>query len=330
MLRQSVIALPFAMLLVGCEAESGPLPRSKVLSPEKVSSIAATIQTKHPSLSGELRDKVLSTVVQSIDNMVFVEGGQFDMGDFRWACEYDEKDVCTWPCGQEPEQLCNISRNGDDDFVHPVKLSSYYLSKFQVSLGDFDLFFIANGKPLFDAEKRQRDDLKFRYHSDLPAPTQSWHEAQNYCGWLGKLSGYAVDLPTEAQWEYAARSRGQHVLFPTDSGSLDYGKNFPLDDEGDNFSITKFAPNPLGIYGLAGNSTDWVSDWYDQDYYKNSPLENPKGPSSGTQKIRRGSTVLEASLSSGAIVRRWAVEPSSDRYSGGTSFRCAIQRNTPL
>ena len=72
MLRQLVLALPVLMLMAGCEAESGPLPPSKTLSPEKVASIAATIKTKHPDLSAEIRGKVLSTVVQSIDNMVFV------------------------------------------------------------------------------------------------------------------------------------------------------------------------------------------------------------------------------------------------------------------
>ncbi|MFJ2289352.1 formylglycine-generating enzyme family protein [Pseudomonas iridis] len=329
-LRQSLLALPFIMLLGGCEAESGSLPSSKNLSPEKVASIAATVKAKYPDLSSELRDKVLQTVVQSIDNMVFVEGGQFDMGDFGWACEYDEKDVCAWPCGQEPEQLCNISRNGDDDFVHPVTLTSYYFSKYQVSLGDFDVFFTAKGLPLFDAEKRNREDLKFRYQSDLPAPTQSWQQAKDYCEWLGELSAYAVDLPSEAQWEYAARNRGQHILFPTDSGSLDYGKNFPLDDEGNNFPISRFAPSPLGIYGIAGNSTDWVNDWYSKDYYQNSPLKNPKGPSTGLKRIRRGSTVLEAPLSSAPLVRRWAVDPSNDRFSGGTSFRCSIQSDQKL
>ncbi|MFG6205963.1 formylglycine-generating enzyme family protein [Pseudomonas retamae] len=325
MLRQFVLALPALMLLVGCDAESGPLPPSKNLSPERVASIAETVKARYPDLSAELRDKVLNTVVQSIDNMVFVEGGQFDMGDFGWICEYDEKDVCTWPCGQEPEQLCNISRNTDDDFVHPVKLSSYYLSKFQVTLGEFDVFFAAKGMPLFDSEKRKREDLKFRYQANLPAPTQSWQQAKDFCLWLGSMSGYPFDLPSEAQWEYAARNRGQHILFPTDSGNIDYGRNFPLDDESSNFPIDRFAPNPLGIYGVAGNSTDWVNDWYSQDYYQNSPLENPQGPSAGFKRIRRGSTVLEAPLSSAPLVRRWAVEPTGDRFSGGTSFRCAIQ-----
>ena len=330
MLRHSVLSLSFIALLLGCEAQSGSLPSSKSLSAEKVASIAATIKAKYPELSSEMRGKVLSMVVTSIDNMVFVEGGQFDMGDFGWKCEYDEKNVCTWPCGQEPEQLCNISGNGDDDFVHPVKLSSYYLSKFQAALGDFDLFFVVNNKPLYDLKYREREDLRFRYQSNLPAPTKDWQEASDYCQWLGDLSGYAVTLPTEAQWEYAARSRGQHVLFPTDSGSLDYGKNFPIEDEEKNFPVDRFAPNPLGIYGLAGNSTDWVSDWYEKNYYENSPLENPQGPELGTQRIRRGSTVLEAPLSAAPIVRRWAASTAQKYTASDTSFRCAIQKSEPL
>jgi sulfatase modifying factor 1 len=329
-IRPYALALASTMLLTGCGAESGSLPSSQSMSPEKVASIATTIKTKYPDLSSELRDKVLHTVVQSIDNMVFVEGGQFDMGDFGWICEYDEKDVCTWPCGQAPEQLCNISGKGDDDFVHPIKLSSYYLSKYQATLGDFDLFFVANGEPLYDEEYRKREDLKFRYQSDLPAPTKRWQEANDYCQWLGDLSGYVVDLPTEAQWEYAARSRGQHLLFPTDTGSLDYGKNFPIEDEEHNFPVGRFAPNQLGIYGLSGNSTDWVSDWYDDNYYKNSPLENPQGPESGTQRIRRGSTVLEAPLSAAPMVRRWATNPVQKYHASDTGFRCAIQTSAPL
>jgi len=329
-LRQFVLALPALFFLAGCEAESGSLPVSKSLTPEKVASIAETIKTKYPNLSSEMREKVLNTVVQSIDNMVFVDGGQFDMGDFGWACEYDETDVCTWPCGQEPEQLCNISPNGDDDFVHSVKLSGYYLSKFQATLRDFDLFFVVNNKPLFDQKYREREDLKFRYQPDLPAPTQDWQEASDYCQWLGDLSGYTVRLPTEAQWEYAARSRGEHLLFPTDTGSLDYGKNFPLEDEENNFPVDRFAPNSLGIYGLSGNSTDWVSDWYGKDYYKNSPHENPKGPEFGTQKIRRGSTVLEAPLSAAPMIRSWAASSPQKYHTSDTSFRCAVQTDGPL
>lgn len=325
MLRQFVIALPALMVLVGCEAESGSLPASKTLSPEKITSIAATVKTKYPDLSTELHDKVLNTVVQSIDNMVFVEGGQFDMGDFGWICEYDEKDVCTWPCGQEPEQLCNISSDGNDDFVHFVKLSGFYFSKYQVSLKEFDLFFNAKGLPLFDSEKRNREDLKFRYQPDLPAFTKSWQEAKDYCVWLAELSGYPIDLPTEAQWEFVARNGGKHILFPTDTGSLDFGKNYPNEGGGQTFPIDRFPPNPLGVFGLAGNATDWVNDWYGEDYYRHSPAENPKGPETGIYKVKRGSYYPEGPMSAASVVRRWPDNPQQDAYYPGTGFRCSVQ-----
>ncbi|WDH35665.1 formylglycine-generating enzyme family protein [Pseudomonas chlororaphis] len=329
-LRQLIFSLPAMLFLVGCEAESGSLPSSKSLSPEKIASIAATIKTKYPNISSDQRNKVLATVVQSIDNMVFVEGGQFDMGDFGWACEYDEKDVCNWPCGQKPEQLCNISRNGDDDFVHAVKLSSYYLAKFQTTIGEFDTFFISQNKELFDAEYREREDLKQMYSPKLPAPTKSWQEAKDYCQWLGGLSGYPVDLPTEAQWEFAARNRGLHILFPTNNGNLIAGKNFPVEGEGETFVVDRFSPNPLGIYNLSGNATDWVNDWYAKDYYQKSPVDNPQGPKSGTQKVKRGSNYPEAPLSAAPIVRRWPENPNQDAYYPGTGFRCSIQSDKSL
>ncbi|MFQ6572215.1 formylglycine-generating enzyme family protein [Pseudomonas sp. UM16] len=313
------------LLLAGCQAQSIPLPKSQKLSPDKVAQIAATIEQKYPKLSTELRSKLLNTVVQSLDNMVFVEGGEFQMGDFGWPYDDDPTNLCEWPCGVEPERMGRITMFGNDDFVHPVKLNSYYLSKFQVKLQDFDLFFTVHGKPLFDAEYRSRKDLQYLFQANLPAPTKSWQEAKYYCNWLGQLSGYAVDLPTEAQWEYAARNRGRHVVFPTDNGSLNYGRNFPEPDEMDTFPVDRFVPNPLGIYNLSGNATDWVNDWYDKDYYRYSPIENPQGPDTGTQRIRRGTSVLEDTIATASAVRRWGVEPLQKDYHPTLSFRCSIQ-----
>ncbi|WP_256220585.1 SUMF1/EgtB/PvdO family nonheme iron enzyme [Pseudomonas sp. P1.8] len=242
----------------------------------------------------------------SLDNMVFVEGGEFQMGDFGWPFDDNPTNMCDWPCGVEPERMGRISRDADDDYVHLVKLSSYSFSKFQVTLRDFDLFFIAQGKPLFDAEYRERENLKFkRFAPNLPAPVKSWQEAKDYCGWLGGLSGFPVDLPTEAQWEYAARNRGQWVMFPTDNGSLNYGRNFPNPGSGRTFAVDSFVPNPLGIYNLSGNATDWVNDWYGKNYYRNSPVENPTGPETGTLRIRRGSNYPEEPVFSASTVRRW-------------------------
>ena len=332
MVKQIFLPLCTLLLLAGCQAQTSPLPKSQKLSPDKVAEIAATIDQKYPKLSTEVRGRLLNTVVQSLDNMVFVEGGEFQMGDFGWPYDDDPTNMCDWPCGVDPDRMGHISMDGDDDFVHPVKLSSYHLSKFQTTLADFDLFFIAQGKPLFDAEYRKREDLQEKlYAPKLPAPVQSWQEAKDYCGWLGRLSGFPVDLPTEAQWEYAARNRGQHVAFSTDNGSLNYGRNFPTSGKGKRtFAVDSFVPNPLGIYNLSGNATDWVNDWYDKDYYRHAPLENPTGPETGALRIRRGSGYGEDPLLSASTVRRWADEPVRKRHAPGHSFRCSMQSDQPL
>ena len=333
LIRQILLPIGTFMLLAGCQAQNTPLPKSQKLSVDKVAEIAATIEQKYPKLSSEVRGRVLNTVVQSLDNMVFVEGGEFLMGDFGWPHNDDPKNMCDWPCGVDPSRMGPISMGADNKFVHPVKLSSYSLSKFQTTLGDFDLFLIAQGKPLFDLEYRKREDLKeVLYAPDLPAPTQSWQEAKDYCGWLGALSGIPVDLPTEAQWEYAARNRGQHVAFSTDNGSLDYGRNFPTSGKGKRltFAVDSFVPNPLGIYNLSGNATDWVNDWYDKDYYRHSPLHNPMGPETGSLRVLRGSNYPEDPLLSASTVRRWAEVPVRERHVPGFSFRCSIQSDHPI
>ncbi|HDS1735287.1 TPA: SUMF1/EgtB/PvdO family nonheme iron enzyme [Pseudomonas putida] len=316
--------------MTACQGNSHSFPISQKLSPEKVNQIFKTVENNYPHLSSEVRAKILKTVVQSLDNMVFVEGGEFQMGDFGWPYDDDPTDLCDWPCGVDPDRMGNITMFGDDDFVHPVRLSSYYISKFQTTLADFDLFFTAQEKPLFGLEHRNRPDLQHRYRPNIPTSTKSWQEAKDYCGWLGQLSGYPVDLPTEAQWEYAARNRGQHLAFPTDNGSLNYGRNFPHPNERNTFPVDAFLPNPLGLYNLSGNAADWVNDWFGEDYYRHSPIVNPQGPETGTQKARRGANIGESPLLSASTVMRFPSDPVRKYYSPESSFRCAIQYQEPL
>ncbi|MBU1331984.1 MAG: formylglycine-generating enzyme family protein [Gammaproteobacteria bacterium] len=325
-----ILTLFFPLLAVGCQAQSQPLPKSEKLSPEKVAAIAERIDARYPKLSDDLRRQMLSTVVRSLDEMVFIEGGEFEMGDFGAPCDFDQTNMGTWPYGYEPDELCPITGKFDDDYLHQVRLSSYYLSSYQVSHGDFDLFRTSQGLTLFDAEYRDREDLKDMFRKDNPAPAKTWQESKNYCLWLGDLSGYPVDLPTEAQWEFAARNRGQYVQYPTDTGSLDYGRNIPRDEQTDVLPLGQFAPSPLGLYDMAGNATDWVNDWYAPDYYRYSPAENPQGPETGVKKIRRGSNISELNWQSANTVRRWADEPVQNGHFLGNSFRCAIQVDQPL
>ena len=322
--------LSLCVLIAGCEAQSSVLPTSDKLSENKVAEIAERVEARYPDLSRTLRDQIIATVVRSLDDMVFIEGGEFEMGDFGTLCNYDPSNMGVWPYGHEPDRLCPITPERHDDHLHQVRLSSYHLSRYQTRLKDFDLYRTSLGLPLFDEEYREREDLQSYFNPDNPSPTKTWQEAKDYCGWLNELSGLPVDLPTEAQWEFAARSRGQYIQYPTSNGNLDQGHNILRDEETEVRPVGEFPPNPLGLFDMTGNSTDWVDDWYSEDYYQYSPLKDPSGPETGTQKIRRGTNYAQTLWMGANTVQRWNHDPVMNNYYPGASFRCAIQSGKRL
>ncbi|MCX9154500.1 formylglycine-generating enzyme family protein, partial [Niveibacterium sp. 24ML] len=102
--------------------------------------------------------------------------------------------------------------------------------------------------------------------------------------------------PTEAQWEYAARSRGQFFMIPTDDGHIDFGRNVPYGAQAERlhqgrlwrYPIGLFPPNPLGAYDMQYNGKEWVLDWYAPKAYEQSANQDPAGPVAGTRKVVRG------------------------------------------
>ncbi|THB54970.1 formylglycine-generating enzyme family protein, partial [Klebsiella pneumoniae] len=112
-----------------------------------------------------------------------------------------------------------------------------------------------------------------------------------------KESDKNIDLPTEAQWEYAARSRGQYLPFSTNNGNFELGSNIPeqkkLDEYTDGYGfpiypIGKYPPNPLGLYDMGLSGAERSNDWYSTDYYSHSPVYDPQGPVKGNEKVLRG------------------------------------------
>ena len=130
---------------------------------------------------------------------------------------------------------------------------------------------------------------------NLPANHVNWDEAMEFCRKLSQKEGLTYTLPTEAQWEYACRAGTKTAFSFGDSESklkdyAWYGKSlsFPDNLEGKTDSVGQKKPNAFGLYDTHGNVTEWCSDWYDGDYYKNSPEVDPTGPDSGDFRVIRG------------------------------------------
>ena len=245
-----------------------------------VASLAAGLLTGCDQGNTTGSEKAAKALVdKSVSNMVPVQGGEFLMGDF----------------GPLVGQKLPFSIQQDDKTLHKVILSDFSISKYKVTNDDFNVYLKVTDKknpPVDILAKRHPSLLK----GDYPAGV-IWQQAKDYCQWLGKESGKKIDLPTEAQWEYAARSRGQYLPFATNNGNFELGSNIPeqkkLDEYTDGYGfpiypIGKYPPNPLGLYDMGLSGAEWSNDWYSTDYYSHSPIYDPQGPVKGNEKVLRG------------------------------------------
>jgi sulfatase modifying factor 1 len=177
---------------------------------------------------------------------------------------------------------CAAGRD-DEKPVHRVWVDAFELGAYQVTNEEYGSFVAATRA----AEPMNWKNENFD-GARMPVVAVSWHEAASYCEWLSGATGKVYRLPSEAEWERAARGGEEGLLYPWGDGAPetvpDYAKRWKLGPE----RVGLYAANAYGIYNLGDNVHEWCADWYDDGYYAGSPERNPLGPASGVRRASRG------------------------------------------
>jgi len=192
---------------------------------------------------------------------------------------------------------------------HPVYLDGYWIDKTEVTNAMFARFVDATG---YDA-RIWRNAASGK--SDHPVVLVNWHDASAYCEWAGRK------LPTEAQWEKAARGTDGR-RYPWGNGAPAASRSNFDDNVGGTTPVGSYpaGASPYGAMDMAGNVLEWVADWYNGEYYTVSPRENPTGPATGQDRLLRGGSCYNDAWGLRSSCRYIDVPVNLGSYVG---FRCA-------
>jgi len=286
-----------------------PLPtmtNSMVPSPTKTSTRVPSptltfVPTYTPSLTPDPRLGIISTQISPVDGMVlvYIPAGEFQMG--------------------------SEEGNDNESPVHEVYLDAFWMDEHEVTLGQYQEFMATAD---YSVEARYFEEFCRGAGEDSPVACVNRYDASAYCEWAGKR------LPTEAEWEKAARGGLEERIYP-------WGDQAPVCTKGAvngaQFSscggkfvpVKSFSPNNYGLYDMAGNVGEWVSDWYDENYYQDYPVENPQGPGVGDYSVLRGGAFIDIKdLAYGVrVALRYKEVPSVMYFNVG--FRCASSSEIP-
>jgi formylglycine-generating enzyme required for sulfatase activity len=228
------------------------------------------------------------------DGMVLIPAGEFTMG--RTKLTPDDKTT------MRPQVLL------DDRPDHKVRLDAYRMDRTEVTHQQYARFIQATGrKPPYHWLGGKMPEGA----ADVPVYNVDWDDAKAYCTWAGKR------LPTEAEWERAARGGKDGLSYPW--GDKADPKLALYNVQTGPEPVGKRPPNDFGLFDMAGGVSEWTADWFEREYYKTSPAENPKGPEKGLYKVIRGGAWSDSPARITVFFRNW-VRPNQRTPNIG--FRC--------
>lgn len=237
-------------------------------------------------LSHEISDSQRAILNDLLSNMVYVEGGTFNMG-----CQNEI------PSGTNYVNLYGLNQN-----IHEVTLDDFYISPYEVTQELWQTFMANNPSEYRDAKK--------------PVENISWNDAISFCEAMSRLTSLKVSLPSEAEWEFAARGgkRSCGYIYPGSNNCEEVAHY----KETETFAIGGMKPNELGLYDMAGNVAEYCLDFYSEEY-PTIAIKNPLGPSIGTEHVIRGGSF-----------NSWDYECCSYARSYGSTNGTMIKDNTGL
>lgn len=182
---------------------------------------------------------------------VAIPGGEFNMGDSVGDGQPNERPV------------------------HRVTVDGFWMASTEVTFRQWKAFLADTGYP--PGRSQGLSD-------DHPVVSITWEDAKAFCDWFSRRHDVVLRLPTEAEWERAARGGLAGQRYPTGNTISPADANF---GQGGPLRVGSYRPNGYGLYDMAGNVFEWVADWYDRDYYRRTPLVNPAGPPTDTTRPQR-------------------------------------------
>ena len=225
---------------------------------------------------------------------VFAKGGEFEMGD-----------------------VFNDG-NSDEKPVHEVHVDGFWIGKYLVTQEQWEAVMGSNPS-------------QFKSGNNYPVEQVGWYDVEEFVKRLNEKTRMNFRLPTEAEWEYAARSGGREEEWAGTNleSEIDEYAWFEANSGDKTHPVGEKKPNGLGLHDMSGNVWEWVQDWYDKDYYRKRPMDNPQRLGHGENKVIRGGNWESGTLNL-RTTGRWYSYPLQAHYGVGFRLVFPVQQEQPI